>query len=185
MTTQLSVAARNAVLDAIETTIGTTPVLKIRTGDKPASCAAADAGTVLATFNLPSDWMAGASAGAKSKSGTWQDTSADGNGYAGHYRIYAADGATCHYQGLVSQAWQASVAYALGQQVNNGGNVYKATTAGTSASSGGPSGTGTGISDGTVVWAYVGAADLVMNNTNIAVNQPVSIDTYTWTAAGA
>ena len=49
MTTQLSVAARNAVLDAIETTIGTTPVLKIRTGDKPASCAAADAGTVVCT----------------------------------------------------------------------------------------------------------------------------------------
>lgn len=102
MALQLSTAVRNAMLDAIETAIGTTAVLKIRTGAAPASAAAADSGTVLATLTLPSDWMAAASSGSKAKSGTWEDTSADAAGTAAHYRIYASDGTTCHLQGTVT-----------------------------------------------------------------------------------
>ena len=102
MAVQLSVAVRNARLDAIETTIGASPTLEIRTGAPPANCAAADTGTLLASVPLPSDWMAAASGGAKALLGTWQDTSADGTGTAGHYRIKA--GATCHIQGTVTLA---------------------------------------------------------------------------------
>lgn len=102
MAIQLSVAVRNARLDAVESTIGTTAVLKIRTGAAPASCATADSGTVLATATLPSDWLAAASSGSKAKSGTWEDTSADASGTAAHYRIYASDGTTCHMQGTVT-----------------------------------------------------------------------------------
>lgn len=102
MALQLSVAVRNALLDAIESTIGTSAVLKIRTGAPPASCATADAGTVLASLTLPSDWMAAASSGSKAKSGTWEDTSADSAGTAAHYRLYASDGTTCHAQGTVT-----------------------------------------------------------------------------------
>lgn len=102
MALQLSVAVRNARLDAIETGIGTSAVLKIRTGSVPANCAAADSGTVLATLNLPSDWMAAASSGSKAMSGTWQDASADATGTAAHFRIYASDGVTCHVQGTVT-----------------------------------------------------------------------------------
>jgi hypothetical protein len=102
MALQQSVAVRNARLDAIEATIGTSAILKIRTGAAPASCATADSGTVLATANLPSDWMAAASGGSKAKSGTWEDTSADAAGTAGHFRIYASDGTTCHMQGTVT-----------------------------------------------------------------------------------
>jgi len=101
MTIQLSTAARNALLDAIETAVGTSAVLKIFTGSAPANPAAADSGTVLATLSLPSDWMAAASSGVKAKSGTWQDTSADNSGTAGHFRLYASDGTTCHLQGSV------------------------------------------------------------------------------------
>ncbi len=101
MTLQVSVAVQNARLDAIETTIGTSAVLKIRTGAAPANCAAADSGTVLATLTLPSDWMAAASSGSKAKSGTWQDASADATGTAAHFRLYASDGTTCHAQGTV------------------------------------------------------------------------------------
>lgn len=102
MTVQLSVACRNARLDAIETTVGTSAVLKIRTGAQPANCAAADAGTVLATLTLPSDWLAAASGGSKAMSGTWADSSADAAGTAAHWRLYASDGTTCHGQGSVT-----------------------------------------------------------------------------------
>ena len=102
MALQYSVAVRNARLDAVETTIGTLAILKIRTGAAPATCATADSGTVLASCSLPSDWMAAASAGAKAKSGTWEDTSADATGTAAHFRLYASDGTTCGAQGTVT-----------------------------------------------------------------------------------
>lgn len=102
MALQYSVAVRNAKLDAVETAIGTDAVLKIRTGAPPADCATADSGTVLATLTLPTDYMAAASAGAKAKSGTWQDTSADATGTAAHFRLYASNGTTCHAQGTVT-----------------------------------------------------------------------------------
>lgn len=102
MALQWSTTVRNAILDQIETTIGVSAVLKIRTGAAPATCATADSGTVLATVNCPSDWMAAASSGSKAKSGTWEDTSADATGTAAHFRLYASDGTTCHSQGTVT-----------------------------------------------------------------------------------
>lgn len=102
MAIQLAVSTRNARLDAIETDAGASAVLKIRTGAQPANCAAADSGTVLATLNLPSDWMANASGGSKALSGTWQDASADNPGTAAHFRIYKSDGTTCIMQGTVT-----------------------------------------------------------------------------------
>lgn len=102
MALQFSVAVRNAMLDAIETTVGASAILKIRTGAKPADCATADSGTVLATLTLPADWMANASGGQKAKSGTWEDLSADNGGTAGHFRVYDSTGTVCHKQGSVT-----------------------------------------------------------------------------------
>lgn len=102
MAVKMSVTVRNARLDAIETAIGTSAVLKIRTGTVPTNIADADSGTVLATLSLPSDWMAAASGGSKALTGTWQDASADNTGTAGHFRIYASDGTTQHIQGTVT-----------------------------------------------------------------------------------
>jgi hypothetical protein len=102
MTVQHSVAVRNARLDVWESTIGTSPILRIRTGAQPANCAAARTGTILASITLPSDWMAAASGGVKAKSGTWSDSSADAPGTAGHYEIMDSTGTTCHEQGSVS-----------------------------------------------------------------------------------
>lgn len=102
MALQYSVAVRNARLDAVEVTIGTSAVLKIRTGAQPATCATADSGTVLATLSLPSDWLAAASGGSKAMSGSWADSSADATGTAAHFRLYASDGTTCHGQGTVT-----------------------------------------------------------------------------------
>jgi hypothetical protein len=102
MAIQLSVTVRNARLDAIETAIDTAPIMRIRTGPQPASCGAARSGTVLATLNLPSDWMLAASAGTKSLSGTWSDSSADAAGTAAHFEIMDSAGSTCHLQGSVT-----------------------------------------------------------------------------------
>ncbi len=100
MAFQFSTAARNASLDAIETAVGTAPTLEIRSGAAPASCAAADSGTVLATIALPSDWSAAAASGAKTLLGSWVDASADATGTAGHFRL--KQGAVCHIQGSIT-----------------------------------------------------------------------------------
>lgn len=102
MAIQLSTAVRNARLDSIETTVGTSAIIRIRTGAAPANCGTADSGTVLAQINCPTDWLDAASGGTKSKSGTWQDLSADNTGTAAHFRIYDSGGSTCHMQGTVT-----------------------------------------------------------------------------------
>lgn len=101
MTLQYAVLLRDAQLDVIETHIGTSPILEIRSGAPPANVAAADTGTVLATLTLPSDWMAAASSGAKAKAGTWEDLSADATGTAGHFRLKTS-GAVAKMQGTVT-----------------------------------------------------------------------------------
>ena len=101
MALQLSVTVRNARLDAIETAIGATPYLDLRTGAQPADCAAADTGTELEHMALPSDWMAAAGTGSKAKAGTWSGTG-DAAGTAGHFRIKESTDTTCHMQGSVT-----------------------------------------------------------------------------------
>ena len=58
-----------------------------------------------------------------------------------------------------ASAWAATTAYSVGDYVENDtpDRIYICTTAGTSAGSGGPTGTGTAIADNTAVWRYVGA----------------------------
>jgi hypothetical protein len=101
MSVQLATTTRNSRLDAIETEIGTSPILKLRTGAPPANCGAADSGTVLCSMTLPSDWMAAAASGAKAKSGVWSGTASGGGGTIAHFRIYDSGGSTCHIQGTV------------------------------------------------------------------------------------
>jgi hypothetical protein len=99
MAIQLSVTVRNARLDAIETAVGTSALLRVFTGSPPANCAAADSGTLIAEMSLPSSWMADAASGAKAIAGTWQDLSCNNSGTVGHFRIYNTAGSTCHLQG--------------------------------------------------------------------------------------
>jgi hypothetical protein len=120
MPLQFSTAVRNARLDVIETTVGVSAVLRIRSGAVPANCAAVDAGTVLATVNLPADWMAAAASGSKALSGSWVDSSADATGTAAHFRLYDSTGTTCHAQGTVAVSGADmnvdSVSFTAGQQ---------------------------------------------------------------------
>lgn len=98
MAIQLGVAVRNARVNAIETTVGTSPKLQLRTGSPPADCATADSGTLLAELTLPSDWENAGSSGAATKLGTWSG-SCTTPGTAAHWRLKDSTGATCHMQG--------------------------------------------------------------------------------------
>ncbi len=102
MAIQLAVSTRNAGLDSFETDIGVSARLQLRTGAQPADCATANSGTLIADITLPSDWMANASAGVKSKSGTWSTSSASNTGTVAHYRIYESTATTCKMQGTVT-----------------------------------------------------------------------------------
>ncbi|QDP20673.1 hypothetical protein [Bradyrhizobium cosmicum] len=102
MSIQLSVAARNARLDAIETAIGTAAKLQMYTGSMPASCATAASGTKLLEDTLASDWAANASSGSKSFNGTPIAGTALAGGTAGYFRIVDSAGTTCHMQGTIT-----------------------------------------------------------------------------------
>ena len=93
---------RNAVLDAWETAIGTSAVVRIRSGTTPADEAAADVGTALASFTLASDWASAASSGSKGLSSLPLSVTAGNSGTATHYRIYASNGTTCHERGTIT-----------------------------------------------------------------------------------
>ena len=102
MALQYSTTYRNALLDAFETTVGTSPKLQLRTGAQPANCGTADSGTLIAELTLPSDFMDAASSGSKAKAGTWSGNASAG-GTPAHFRIKDSGGTTCHMQGSVGQ----------------------------------------------------------------------------------
>lgn len=102
MALQFSTAVRNAMLDAIETTMGEGEIIRVFTGAAPANCAAADSGTKLAEWTLAGsgDWAA-ASGGSKALAGTPLVTTAVGSGTAGYARWYSS-GSVCGMQGSVT-----------------------------------------------------------------------------------
>lgn len=103
MTQQFSDTIRNSWADGYESQIGTSPKLRLYTGDPPANCAAAASGTQLGEGTGPSDWMTAAASGSKSLQGTWT-VSISADGLVGYYRIYNNAGSVCHEQGKVGQA---------------------------------------------------------------------------------
>lgn len=79
-------------------------------------------------------------------------------------------------------AWAPSTAYVATagarSVVTNGGRAYICITAGTSASSGGPTGTGTDITDGTAHWYYLGNV-IQISTRQLAVFDSSRIDVVT------
>lgn len=61
------------------------------------------------------------------------------------------------YQALpvITTAWVGSTQYYVGEKIVNGDQAYECTVKGISASSGGPTGTGSAITDGTVTWRSI------------------------------
>lgn len=102
MAIQLSASARNARLDAIETTVGVSAKLQMYSGSMPANCATAASGTKLLEDALASDWAANASGGSKSLNNTPISGTSLATGTAGYFRIVDSTGATCHMQGTIT-----------------------------------------------------------------------------------
>ncbi len=197
---QFSPAVRNNWLDSIETTIGASPVLRIRSGPVPASTAAARTGTVLATMTLPADFLAAASGGSKSLSGVWQEPAADATGTAGHFEIADSTGTTVHLQGTcgalvaiptsaATAATDAVLTFAstagvvLGQRVSGTGipaGTFVIDTTATTVSLSQAS--LTGVASGATITFE---SDMTIDNTSIAVGQQVTVTAFSLTASGA
>lgn len=89
------------------------------------------------------------------------------------------------YNSVTGQAlnWQPSTLYTVGTadaNVINAGNIYTLVTTGTSAGSGGPTGTGTGIVDGTAVWNYL----MPYTATGHAPKQAIGLNTLAGPGSG-
>ena len=125
MTFQSSAAVLNAMLDAWETEIGTTPVLKFFTGSKPANCAAANSGSELADETMVSNWADAAASAIKALNSTPIVVVSTATGTIGHYRLYKSDGTTCVDQGTVTvtggggdMTIDSTTVSAIGQNIN-------------------------------------------------------------------
>lgn len=99
---QFSSDLRNRLLTAFEQELGVIPFLGIFGGTIPANCAAANAGSALASIALPADPFTGPTNGVLTKSGTWSDLTANATGTATHYRFFKQDGTTCVAQGPIT-----------------------------------------------------------------------------------
>jgi hypothetical protein len=94
-------------------------------------------------------------------------------------------GLTVGLKSAAAPAWAGTTAYSLGAFVTNGANQYKCITAGTSAASGGPTGQGATITDGTVTWEYcsVANADIQVSNVDVTLGEAFQIDSASITHA--
>jgi hypothetical protein len=124
MTVQLSTAARNGMLDAIESAAGTSAKFQIWTGSAPANCATASSGTKLVEISMSADWWAAASTGTKAFNSLPLTTTGLAAGSAGYFRIVDSAGTTCHLQGTVTATGGGgdlivdNVSIAVGQNVS-------------------------------------------------------------------
>src|SRR3954463_2568084 len=101
MTIQFAQTTAHAMLDAIETDIGASPVLYLRSGAQPSTCAGADTGTLISTIAMAADAFLNAASWAKAITAALADTSADNAGTLGHWRIKTSGG-TVKLQGSIT-----------------------------------------------------------------------------------
>lgn len=101
MAIQFNASARNAILQAIETEVRGSAVVEFRTGAQPASAGTTDSGTLLATMQLPADYLSAPVSGATDKSGTWT-TTVSAAGTPGHFRMKNSAASITYIQGAIT-----------------------------------------------------------------------------------
>ena len=172
---------RNRAADAV-TVRANNGSLRLYSGTPPADANAALSGnTLLATLPMSATAFGAAVAGVATANALTAAV-APATGRPTFARIIESDGTTVVVQLRAALAWLASTAFSVGDRASNGANTYVATTAGTSAASGGPTGTGTGIADGSVVWAFEGINEAVLAGASqIISGANVSMSSVTYT----
>jgi hypothetical protein len=179
MAVTYTTATKNARMDAVAAQIDA------HNGPGVLQLGTSGMGTVLAELTLNDPCASAAAGGVLSFSGfPKSDTSANASGRALAARIRdnnggdVVTGLDVGLNSTAAPAWTGSTTYAGGVYRANGANVYKCVTGGTSASSGGPSGTGTGIADGTVSWDWYckAGADVQLDSLEITAGQTVTIN---------
>ncbi len=98
MAVQYSTTLINTRLDAVETALGASGLLRISSGATAANVAAADAGTELIVITLPADSWNAASSGTMTKNGTWSGTATGGAAATPTQARFKTSGATVHMQ---------------------------------------------------------------------------------------
>lgn len=202
---QTAVLLENARLNAIETHVGTSPILRLYNGTMPATPETGLSGnTLLAEGNLPSDWLAAAASRQVAKTGTaWTLTGQSGAGTgtaATFWRLYKSDGTTCVAQGLV----KTPISLSTSALTSANGNVL--TFAATTGAAVGNTVSGTGIPADTTVVAVTSTtvtlsrtstagvssatsitfgSDMHLDNVSIANAQTVTVSAFTLTGGNA
>ena len=129
-----------------------------------------------ASNTLISTWTFGATAfSAPSFSGGAQTAAATFTASS----VSPVNSANVSFARAIPPAWGGSVGYSRGSGVTNGGNVYQCTVAGTSAASGGPTGTTNSIVDNTVTWQYVGPGPALIDYTVGTTGTDIIVGTVT------
>lgn len=106
------------------------------------------------------------------------DVTADASGKPGAFRIKDSDANTV-VSGIAAGPWLPTAAYVAGEYAkNDGGKLYRCSASGTSAASGGPTGTTTSISDGSVTWEWVASGDwgISLDSALITAGQKVELN---------
>lgn len=185
-----AVLLKNAQQDAITAQVGASGFLDIYAGSQPASPdVAISSQTLLATLALNATFAPAAAGGIVTLNSITNGVglAAAGGGTNATFFRMRTSGNVAKIDGSVGPsftgAWTISTAYTIGQRFTANNNVYQCATSGTSAGTGtGPTGTGSGITDGSAVWNYIGGVgDLSLNNVNIATSQVVSVTSATFT----
>jgi len=104
MAMQVSVAARNALLEDVATSLVTPTLRVMRILNASQSSPDTQTGTVLAEITLPSSPFAAASAGSMSLTNTWQDLSINTTGTAVAFRLVGANSPGYNVSGTVGVA---------------------------------------------------------------------------------
>jgi hypothetical protein len=153
-------------------------------GAQPASTQTALSGnTAIVTATFAATALSGSvtsSGGFASGSLAFTSTSltAAATGVATFMRLTESGGTTVVADLTLGNAYMHSEPVEVGQLIYAGSNTYSVTTAGTTSATGsGPTGTGTGITDGTAVFAYAfsGQPAVLVVNANISNQTTVTI----------
>jgi hypothetical protein len=101
MALKFDATTRSSMADAITTRVGSSGILRIYSGTRPANVAASITGTVLAELTCNATFAPAASGGVLTLNSITSDTSANATGTATHFRLFQSNGTTAIVDGDV------------------------------------------------------------------------------------